>query len=91
VRIPVQFDGAYLIDSSTHFVAPRPPQIGADFGNQKTMSISQVMDAVHPTLQIRYAVVLGIETAERNYHHQQSMPKRRICSKHVPISDTVIH
>jgi hypothetical protein len=30
VSILVQFDGAHLIDSSTHVIASRPPQIGAD-------------------------------------------------------------
>lgn len=91
VSILVQFDGAHLIDSSTHVIASRPPQIGADSREQKTMPVSQIMDAVHPTLQIRYTLVLGIETAERNHRHQQNMPKRGICPKHIPILDTVIH
>ena len=63
VSISIQFDGADLIVSSTHGIAPSPPQIGADPTEQKTMPISQIMDAVHSTLQIRYTLVLGIETA----------------------------
>jgi hypothetical protein len=91
VSILVQFDGAHLIDSSTHVIASRPPQIGADSREQKTMPVSQIMDAVHPTLQIRYTLLLGIETAERNYRHQQNMPKRGISPQHVPILGTAIH
>jgi hypothetical protein len=91
VSIPVQLDGPYLINSSTHVMTPRPPQIGTDFRNQKTMSVSQIMDAVYPAFQIRYIVVVGIETAGRNHRHQQNMPKRGICPERIPIRDTVVH
>lgn len=53
VRVSIQFDGAHLIDASTHGIAPRPPQIGTDLGDQQTVSVPQIMDAVHPTLQVR--------------------------------------
>lgn len=69
VSIPVQFDGTDLINASMHVMAPRPPQIRTDFGNQQSMSVSQIMGAVDPAFQIRYELVVGIETTGRNHCH----------------------
>jgi hypothetical protein len=73
VSISVQFDRAHMIDSSPRALASRPPEIGTDFGDQKAMSILQIVDAVHPSLQIRYKVALGIKAVGRNYCHQENM------------------
>lgn len=73
VSISVQFDRAHMIDSSPRALASRPSEIGTDFCNQKAMPVLQIVDAVHPSLQIRYKVALGIEAVWGNYCHQLNM------------------